>query len=176
MELSLRVRPVGGFSVTELMVTVGIVLLVIAIAVPSYETFRERARKAKCISHLRNIHGGLLAYITEVGHWPQLPESGELDSEETVFLYWSNLLDGYGVGPDSWVCPSDRRLVQAMGGEKRPPVMGSYVVSRFGDKAQDPFRYNQPWALERGGFHRGGPHILLPDGSVQSVNNPFFGR
>lgn len=60
--------------------------------------------------------------------------------------------------------------------EDEDMVYGSYIVTRFDKMAQTPFRWNQPWAMERGNFHRTGSHVLMPDGSVNSTRNPFYGR
>lgn len=166
-----------AFTLVELLVTVGIIMLVIAISIPVMESFRERARKAKCISHLRNIHQGFTGYVTDVGHWPQLPqemlEGGA--SEEDFFGFWISALEPYGLSQESWVCPSDRALERRLN-ETKQEYFGSYIITQFDDRAKTPFRWNQPWAMERGNFHGQGPHILMPDGSIQSANNPFHGR
>lgn len=165
----------SGFTLVELLVTIGIIGLVAAIAVPSFESFRERARKAKCMSHLRAIHSGLLAYTTDHGHWPQM-EEGKYDfSDEEFFEFWIRETEAYGLSQDTWVCPSDRPL-ERLFNNGEVEFFGSYVVTRFDKKAQTPFRWNQPWAIERGNFHGKGSHMLMPDGSIQSSANPFHGR
>lgn len=164
-----------GFSVTELLVTIGVVALLVSISVPLYETFQERARKARCISNLRNIHAGLLGYLTDKGHWPQMEEDKYDFTEKQFFEFWVDATEPYGCGEDAWACPSDRAL-DRLSPQKRKTYIGSYVTTRFDKKAQTPLRWNQPWVIERGDFHGQGQHILLPDGSVQSALNPFHGR
>lgn len=164
-----------GFTVTELLVTIGVIALLASLTVPLYESFRERARKAKCISNLRNIHTGLLGYVTDKGRWPQMEEDKYKFTEEEFFQFWVDATEPYGCGEDSWVCPSDRAL-ERLSPQKRKTYFGSYVTTRFDDKPQTPFRWNQPWTMERGNFHGQGQHILLPDGSVHSALNPFHGR
>ncbi len=166
-----------AYTLLELGVTIGIIAAVAAILVPSYETFRERARKAKCISHMRTTHTGLLGYLTDVGHWPQFPE--ELKklglTEEEIFGFWITATEPCGLSQDTWVCPSDTNLVRRLNNGEQE-YFGSYGVTQFDDKANTPLRWNQPWAMERANFHGGGAHILLPDSSVQSTDDPFFGR
>lgn len=53
-----------GFTLAELLVTIGIIALLAAVSAPLLESFRAKARKAKCISHLRTIHSALLGYVT----------------------------------------------------------------------------------------------------------------
>ncbi|MEM9283946.1 MAG: hypothetical protein AAGA96_19160 [Verrucomicrobiota bacterium] len=166
-----------GATLLEILVVVGIVGLLLTVTIPSYEAFQARARKAKCISHLRLIHAGFVGHLTDKGYWPQM-EEGKVDfTEEEFFGFWVDALEPYGVNEEAWICPSDRRqerLLTAREGIDEP--MGSYVISRFDDKPQTPFRWNQPWALERGNFHGKGSHMLLPDGSVSDSQNPFYGR
>lgn len=167
----------GAFTLLEILVAIGIVGLIAAIVVPSYETFKERARKAKCMSHMRAIHGGLLGYMTDQGQWPQFPEELVKPGieEEDIFRFWVTATEPYGVGQDSWVCPSDAALVRKLN-QGRQEYFGSYGVTQFDDNVRTPFRWNQPWAMESANFHGGGAHVLLPDGSVQTTDNPFFGR
>lgn len=164
-----------GLTLVELLVAVGIVALLAAVSAPLFETFRNKAKKAKCISHLRTIHSGLLGYHTDVGHWPQMEEDRFDFSEDEFFDFWVTTLEPYGVGRDTWICPSDRK-VEYMEKSERDKYIGSYVTTRFDDKAQTPFRWNQPWVIERGSFHGPGSHMLMPDGSVSDTTNPFYGR
>ena len=166
-----------GYTILELLVTIGIVVALVGLTIPLMESFRERARKVKCISHLRAIHSGFMGYMADVGHWPQMPEElkeGKVPEEE-FFGFWIQATEPYGLSQESWVCPSDRSLERRLN-ESKQKYFGSYVVTQFDDKPRTPYRWNQPWVMERGGFHKKGPHVLLPDGSVQSTSNPFFGR
>lgn len=165
----------SGFTVVELLVTLAVVGLLAVVLVPSFETFRERARKAKCMSHMRTIHAGLLAYTTDKGQWPQMEKDKYDFTEEQFFEFWVESTKPYGLNEDTWVCPSDRAL-ERMVNEDRIKYFGSYVVTRFDERAQTPFRWNHPWAMERGDFHGQGAHILMPDGSIHSSRNPFSGR
>tara|TARA_R110000850_G_scaffold202967_7_gene329072 strand:- start:4921 stop:5445 length:525 start_codon:yes stop_codon:yes gene_type:complete len=165
----------GAFTILEVLVVVGIVGMLLAVITPISGSFMKRAKKAKCISHMRTIHAGLLAYTTDVGHWPQM-EEGEFEfSEDDFFKFWVIATEPYGLSQDVWVCPSDRAL-ERMNKLEKQKYFGSYVVTRFDDKAQTPFRWNQPWVMEGGSFHGKGAHMLLPDGSVQDTANPFYGR
>ncbi len=166
---------VKAWTLVELLVAIGVAALLIATAAGLFGTFMERARRAKCISHMRSLHTGLLAYTTDKGHWPQM-EEGEFEfTEEEFFGFWIEETSPYGLSQETWVCPSDR-AVERMLNEGKVRYWGTYVVTRFDRKPQTPFRWNQPWAIERGNFHGQGAHILLPDGSVQPTQNPFFGR
>ena len=164
-----------GFTLAELLVTIGIIALLAAVSAPLLESFRAKARKAKCISHLRTIHSALLGYVTDVGHWPQM-EEGEFEfSGDEFFEFWVTATEPYGAARNTWVCPSDGQL-EHMPRSKKIKYVGSYVTTRFDDKAQTPFRWNQPWVMERGNFYGRGAHMLLTDGLVHDTSNPFYGR
>lgn len=166
----------GGYSILELLVAIGIVIALVGLTIPILETFRKRAKRVQCISHMRAIHSGLQAYHSDVGHWPQMDAGKEGDfSEEEFYGFWVEVTKPYGLSEDAWVCPADRAIERRRNEEKQK-YYGSYVVTQFDDKPATPFRWSQPWAIERGNMHGDGAHILLPDGSVQPANNPFFGR
>lgn len=58
-----------GFTLIELLVVVAIVLMLIAILLPSLACARERARAAKCGVQLRSLGRGMLAYASENKDW-----------------------------------------------------------------------------------------------------------
>ncbi len=171
-------RPAPGFraiTLLELLVAVAIGALLIGLSVPLAETFKKRARKAKCISHLRSIHAGLFAYVSDHGHWPQMEEDRYDFTEDEFFGFWVRATEPYGLNRETWICPADRSYLFLPKSERKK-YAGSYVVTRFDKAPSTPFRWNQPWAMERGDFHGKGAHMLMPDGSIQDSQNPFYGR
>ena len=168
----------AGFTLLELLVVCGVVLLLVSIFIPAVGTFRGRAKKAKCLSQMRVIHAGFVGHIQDVGRWPQMPEAQDEANltEDEFFRFWVAALEPYGVNEDTWLCPSDRKYDDLPQEAKEKLFKGSYIATRFDDKAATPFRWNQPWLMERAGFHGKGVHVLMPDGSVNSADNPFAGR
>lgn len=164
-----------GLTLLELVLAVTLGVLLISLVIPISSTFIQRGKKVRCISNMRAIHSGLLGYVTEKGHWPQL-EEGRFDySEEDFFKFWITETEPYGLSVETWICPMDRAIERMMG-EDKSEFYASYVVTRFDKKNGTPFRWNQPWAIERGAFHGRGSHILMPDGSVSDSQSPFSGR
>ena len=164
-----------GITLLELIVAISVGVLLISLTIPISGKFIQRAKKVRCISNMRTIHSGLLGYLTEKGHWPQM-EEGRFDySEEEFFKFWITETEPYGLSAETWICPMDR-AVERMMGEEGSEYYASYVVTRFDKKSGTPFRWNQPWAIERGAFHGRGSHILMPDGSVSDSQSPFSGR
>lgn len=98
-------------------------------------------------------------------------------SEDGYFRFWVTALEPYGASRDTWLCPSDKLILQMSPAElKRGEFFGSYVPTPFESGPGTPFRWNQPWLIERGDYHGKGAHILMPDGSVTDSQNPFHGR
>lgn len=67
-----------GFTLTEVLVVVGIVGLLIAILIPVISSARSRARQVACISNQRQIIMALKAYaVDHAGHFPKAPANYE---------------------------------------------------------------------------------------------------
>ena len=181
-----------GFTILELLITITLVMLLMAIGYGSYERFKERGRKAVCISHLRTFHSALSSAITENGEWPQIPiDNGEDWTEDKFYEWWFLELAQYGIGEDVWLCPSDDRRVEQRAGlrkgknrkskakgknRNKKVYVGSYVPSKFEPGSNAPFLTSQPWMAEKGNYHRTGGHILMPDGEIATQFDPFAGR
>jgi prepilin-type N-terminal cleavage/methylation domain-containing protein len=159
-----------GFSLLELLVALLIVGVLGAITLPAYKSFRARAETATCISHLRTVHSGFSNFLVDRGNWPQMPADAMEFSEDEFFAWWLAVLTPYGVGQESWLCPSDK-----VAKEKASDSHGSYIPTLFDGRSNTPYLWSQPWLMERGDFHGKGAHIAMPDGSITSSQNPFAG-
>ena len=51
-----------GFTLVELMIVVGIIIILASLGVPQYVNYRENAQRAKCVSNLRVILEAKMAY------------------------------------------------------------------------------------------------------------------
>lgn len=173
-QLRPTLRSQSGISVLEIVISVLIVLALAALTLPVTKGFKDRAEKAKCLSHMRSIHTGLMSYIQDHGHWPQMEEGEYEYTEDEFFNFWVEATEDQGLNPEVWICPSDRPEERKIDPQKE--FYGSYIPVRFDEKPATPFRWNQPWIIERGNFHGKGAHMLMPDGSIQESMNPFSGR
>jgi len=166
-----------GITLLELLVVVGIVSLLLGAVVVISGKFVAKAKKVKCISHLRTLHASFTAYVEDEGHWPQMPAEGEVArmSEGEYSEFWIRALEPYGANRDTWRCPSDR-TIEDLRQTEADEYYSSYFATPFDADPSTPFRLNQPWVVERGDFHGGGGHILMPDGSISQMTKAFYGR
>ncbi len=65
-------QPLGGFSLIELLVVIGIIGITIAILLPSLSRAREAAKRTACISNQRQLWQAIIIYSQENdGYWPR---------------------------------------------------------------------------------------------------------
>lgn len=62
-----KVRNQKGFTIMELMIVIVIIGILIAIAVPAYNSFVEKARSSTCSANRRTIESAAGLYYAEVG-------------------------------------------------------------------------------------------------------------
>lgn len=145
-----------------------IVALLATLAMPLYGVLRMKAASAACMSNLRTISLGLHGYLQDHNMvWPQMPPEG-IEGETARSKWWEETLTPYGVGHKYWICPSD--TIGMKDDEKPENFTSSYVLTQFDEIPDSAFRWSQPWAVERGGFHGGanvGPNMLMPDGTIR---------
>src|SRR4029453_7672172 len=97
-----------GFSLTELLVVLGIIVLLIGILLPVISSARERSRRTGCMSNLRvmgravvmyaNAFNGRLPNGNPPGEWNSLPD------QSRVLTYFAQ---EYVRQPGVFWCPSD---------------------------------------------------------------------
>jgi type IV pilus assembly protein PilA len=75
-----------GFTIIELMITVGIVAILVAFAVPAYQDYSIRAKIAECISGAVVAKLSISEYRQTLGAWPEnLFETGLENSGQSYF-------------------------------------------------------------------------------------------
>ena len=96
----MKIKPAGraGFTLTEIMIVVGIIGLLAEIAIPNYFESQGRARTSACLSNLRMIDNAKLQWAFE-----------ELRSPSSIpaFVELAPYLNHGSDSTDSMYCPED---------------------------------------------------------------------
>jgi general secretion pathway protein G len=79
-------RSIGasGFTLLELIVNIAIIGLLVAIAIPAYTTFRDRARIATVRADLKNIQLAMEALAIDTEKWPG-PQTVGVTADQEVW-------------------------------------------------------------------------------------------
>ena len=94
-----------GFTLVELLVVIAIIGILASMLIPSVLSVRERARRAKCLSNLREIGKGFQLYSGDFNdYYPSVREPGSTSTNPMKSL--GLLFDQYVSACKIFVCPS----------------------------------------------------------------------
>ena len=110
----LKTNRLKGFTLIELLVVIAIIAILAAILFPVFARARENARRASCMSNLKQIALGALMYVQDydekyVPQWEDRDLSGGYnpDGTEAKDQGWSVLLQPYVKSTQVFQCPSE---------------------------------------------------------------------
>jgi prepilin-type N-terminal cleavage/methylation domain-containing protein/prepilin-type processing-associated H-X9-DG protein len=107
-----------GFTLVELLVVVGIIATLVSLLLPALGRARESARRATCLSSLRQVHGGLVTFAA--ANRGQVPVGYRTASKQFNSMVYSTTAGGRWVlfgllwrsrdlpDPKVLFCPSDQ--------------------------------------------------------------------
>ena len=82
-----------GFTLIELMITIAIVAILVAMAVPAYKDFTIRAKIGECINGAAVAKVGISEYRQTLGAWP--PSMEEAGLEVAGISHYCTALNNY---------------------------------------------------------------------------------
>ena len=99
----------AGFTLVEILVVIGIIMLLAAILFPTFSRAQESARQASCASNLKQIYFAVKAYHADERRYPDslmdlLPEGAKVNGGDISATSGTGYLKG---GADLLTCPSD---------------------------------------------------------------------
>jgi prepilin-type N-terminal cleavage/methylation domain-containing protein/prepilin-type processing-associated H-X9-DG protein len=107
-----------AFTLIELLVVIAIIALLAAIIFPVFARARENARRARCMSNLKQIGLGIMMYVHDnderyplmtaarSGDFASVPSSADFADSNNV--YWPHLIFAYTKSMQIFRCPSGR--------------------------------------------------------------------
>jgi len=97
----------SGFTLIELLVVIAIISILAAILFPVFARARENARKAACMSNLKQIGLGLMMYVQDYDEtYPVSYFAGAPAGK----LTWYDVLDPYIKSDQVFVCPTAGKI------------------------------------------------------------------
>jgi prepilin-type N-terminal cleavage/methylation domain-containing protein/prepilin-type processing-associated H-X9-DG protein len=115
-----------GFTLIELLVVIAIIGILAAMVFPVFARARESARKAVCLSNVKNLALAFQMYFIDYDAFPPRETSAEVNqffedqgcdvtpgcctypTDTNPYLRWPVVLDEYVRNRDVWRCPSAR--------------------------------------------------------------------
>lgn len=103
-----------GFTLVEILISLGVIALLASIAIPSLRIARARADSTKCVSHLRSLGVALNLYLAD--HQMVMPdiEAGRADKNEDLPVI-DNTIDSYVDNKTVFTCPAGRAIAEKSG-------------------------------------------------------------
>lgn len=110
---------VGGFTLTELIVTIAIAVALVCLLSPATSKVREAANNSKCMSNIRTVGSGVISYLGEFGKYPSFGQ--DMDGPNNP-PYWGEKIEPYvGRHSKAYICPSEKsRWATPDENEKQP--------------------------------------------------------
>jgi len=144
----------AGFSLVEVMVTAGILLVLAATAYPAISGLARLREDTTCLSNLRQIGMGILAYSNDndgklpgpllTAQYPYYTSSNQLSYVLLDYLAVDKTLTKVGK-KDVFVCPGFRRVVKKLG--STPVYQLNITVTMDGSP-----EYRQPFGYPNSGY------------------------
>jgi prepilin-type N-terminal cleavage/methylation domain-containing protein/prepilin-type processing-associated H-X9-DG protein len=99
----IREKRSRGFTLIELLVVISIIALLAAILFPVFGKARENARKATCMSNLKQIGAALWMYAQDEGDGIIFPPASNPSAAAGQGRYWADLLAPYAGAKGKYV-------------------------------------------------------------------------
>jgi prepilin-type processing-associated H-X9-DG protein len=104
----------AGFTLTELLIVVGLIAMLIALLMPAMGKARAAANATACLSNIRQMGTAWTMYVAQ--NRGRLPEyiwntTSPSTAADTWNGYWLGVIDTFGVRGDALLCPAARDVI-----------------------------------------------------------------
>jgi len=155
-----------AFTITELIVVVGILALLMALVIPNFSYFQVRAEGVVCTMRLKNLWTAFSTQLHDGYGWPQPPTNIPIGSMIEQQWWLSTTANTMGLTSRDWNCPTIARLQNSLPASQQTNLI-SYLPTLFDSKQMSPLKYpRMPWFTEALGVHGDGNLTIRADGSI----------
>ena len=131
MQMQRSERRRKGFTLIELLVVIAIISILAAILFPVFARARENARRASCLSNLKQMGLGVMMYTQDYDEkYPtayittsQTPPDGYKWTSSSMW-FWQQMIYPYTKSDQVYFCPSSKMFGPA--GNAGTPYVGNY--------------------------------------------------
>ncbi len=150
-----------GFTLVELLVSIGVIALLASIIVPSYSIVRARANSAGCVNNLKALGTALNLYLSDHDMMMPALESARADKNEDVPVI-DNTLDKYVEDRRYFICPGGRAIAEKTGTSYywnsllgKPVQQSALKLSFFGLNVGEDIESSKiPILVDKEGWHK----------------------
>jgi len=158
----------GAFTLTEIVVVVGILGILITLLVPAAQRVIPQAQKVVCMSHLRTLWLAFSPCATDPEGWPQVPKGIKIGTTQEQQWWLDYSTNHLGLTTKDWHCPVIERASRNSSSSSGVPVI-HYLPTLFDARRGTPNRWpSMPWFSELGDVHGQGNLTVRADGSIQA--------
>lgn len=151
-----------GFTFTEMIACLAVIVLCVSVLLPVYGRSREAARRTSCASNLRQFGQALHLYAQDY--------AGRFPAEETG---WAPALSPYIKNSSVFACPDDRPAARAAAAASvsTPGALPlpAHVSYRYRPGLAHDDWSELPLAWDRQRWHGGGVNLLYLGGNSRHV-------
>ena len=125
-------RKISAFTLIELLVVIAIIAILAAILFPVFARARENARRASCMSNLRQIGLGTMQYTQDFDEW--LPAAYYANGSVVTSAKWEDVIYPYVKSEQVFTCPSDtgaNSIYNSDRAARTTNAFGSYAINNF---------------------------------------------
>lgn len=172
-----------AFTLIELLVVIAIIAILAAILFPVFSRARENARRASCMSNMKQIG---LAFGQYAQDYDEMMVPSFAQYNDSAYPYWSELVQPYVKSVQVFKCPSN-----TLGGNWSASIIpksyvcnGGYASSDFGGTGAIGDRPMRPLNYKVAGYDQGvnlslyqtpSQTIIVTEKSTDSSNEAFLG-